>query len=88
MLTDEDKEYIYDLLESLDINSYLEVYNPNEDVMSTPPMTLILSASINGTQKTIKAENISQSFESNNKKGQRFLSVCKAIIDRLTQTEE
>lgn len=88
MLTDEDKEYIYDLLESLDINSYPEVYNPNANAMSTPSMTLILSASINGTQKTIKSENISLSFESNNKKGQKFLSVCEAIIDRLIQTEE
>ena len=56
--------------------------------MSEPPMTLILSVYCNGTQKTIKAENIACEFTSKDEKGQDFLAVCKAIINTLTATEE
>ena len=38
--------------------------------------------------KTVKAENISLSFVSEDEKGQAFLSVCEAISNRLTATEE
>lgn len=86
-LTDEDKEYIYNLIVSLDVNSYPDVYDP-QNGMSKPPMTLILTVYSNGTQKTIKAKNIALSFESKDKKGQAFLSACEAICNRLTATEE
>lgn len=86
-LTDQDKEYIYNLLVPLDVNSYPETYDP-QNGMSAPSMTLILTVYCNGTQKTIRAENISLSFKSKNKKGQDFLSVCEAISNRLTATEE
>ncbi len=86
-LTDQDKEYIYNLIAPLDVNSYPEVYDP-QNGMSKPSMTLILTVYGNGTQKTIKAENIALSFISEDEKGQAFLSVCEAICNRLTATEE
>ena len=85
-LTEEDKTYIYDLLVSLDANSYPDV-DTLKNGMSKPPMTLILTIRANGEEKTIKAENISLSFQSEDKKEQAFLSVCEAISNRLTATE-
>jgi len=86
-LTDEDKEYFYDLISLLDINSYPDEYDPDNGE-STPSMTLILSVNIDGMQKTIKAEDIALSYDSRNKKGQRFLAVCEIICDRLMATKE
>ena len=86
-LTDKDKEYIYSLIAPLDISSYPEEYDP-QNGMSKPSMTLVLTVYCNGIQKTIKAENIALSFTSEDEKGQAFLSVCEAICNRLTSTEE
>lgn len=86
-LTDQDKEYIYNLIASLDFSSYPEIYDPQNGV-SIPSMTLILTVHCNSIQKTIRAENIALSFISKNKKGQAFLSVCEAICNRLTATEQ
>ena len=86
-LTDQDKEYIYNLIAPLDVSSYPEVYDPQNGI-SKPSMTLILTVYCNGTQKTIKAESIALSFTSEDEKGQAFLSVCEAICNRLTATEE
>ena len=86
-LTDQDKEYIYNLIATLDVGSYPEVYDP-QNGMSEPSMTLILKVYCNGTRKTIKAENIGLSFTSEDKKGQAFLSVCEAIRNRLIAPEE
>ncbi len=87
-LTKEDKEYIYNLIVSMDIYSYPNIYNPHGDLKSDPPMTLILTVNINGSEKTIKAEDICVEFSTRNKKGQRFLSTCKSIINRLQTTQE
>ncbi len=87
-LTNEDKEYIYNLLVSLDVNSYPDTYDPNSGTLSKPPMTLILTVRTNGKVKTIEAKNIASSFVSEDKKGQAFLSVCEAIRDQLTATEQ
>ena len=86
-LTDQDKAYIYHLIASLDIHTYPEIYDP-QNGMSKPSMTLILTVYCNGTQKTVRAENIALSFVSEDEKGQAFLSVCEAICNRLTATEE
>lgn len=86
-LSDQDKEYIYNLIAPLDVNSYPEVYDP-QNGLSKPSMTLILMVYCNGAQKTIKAENIALSFTSEDEKGQAFLSVCEAICNKLTSTEE
>ena len=86
-LTDQDKEYIYNLIASLDVSSYPEEYDP-QNGMSKPSMTLILTVYCNGIQKNIKAENIALSFTAEDEKGQAFLSVCEAICNRLTSTQE
>ena len=86
-LTEEDKEYIYNLITQLDVSLYPEEYNP-QNGWSEPSMSLILTVYYNGIQKTIKAEDISLSFISKDEKGQAFLSVCEAICNRLTSTEE
>ena len=86
-LTDEDIEYIYNLLVSLDAKTYPDIFDPKSG-MSEPPMTLILTIRENGEEKTIKAENISLTFKSEDEKGQVFLSVCEEICRLLTTTDE
>ena len=86
-LTDADKEYIYNLIVSLDVNSYPDIYDP-QNGLSDPDATLILTVHINGKTKTIKAEHISLFFVSEDEKGQLFLDTCEAIGNRLEATEE
>lgn len=85
-LTKEDKEYIYDLLASLDVNSYPDTYNPSNDISKTS-ITLILTVRMDGTEKTIEAKNISDFDASDDEKAQKFLSVCEEISNRLMETE-
>lgn len=88
-LTDAQKQQVYELVKGLDVMAYPNTYDPHAGTLaSSPPMTLILSVKTDKLQKTITAENIAYTFESNNSEGQRFLSVCKAIQDILTGTEE
>ena len=77
-LTEENKVSIYQLLNSLDINSYPDKYDPGNGA-SKPSMTLILTLRINGTEKTIRAEGIGQTFVSEDENGQKFLSdqICQ-----------
>lgn len=86
-LTDENKARIYKLLSSLDPESYPDEYDPGNG-LSEPSMTLILTVFINGKEKTIKAEDIALSYDSNNSKGRRFLSACREIGEMLMATEE
>ena len=87
-LTEEEKAYIfYDLIYPLNVDSYPVMYDPGNGI-STPSRTLILTVRMNGTEKTIKAKDISFSNESKDIKGQAFLSTCKAISDFLKATEE
>ena len=51
-------------------------------------MSLILTVHTDGFEKTIRAENIAITYESKDKKGQAFLTTCKAIRDILIKTEE
>lgn len=88
VLPDSEMAQIYEQISSLDILSYPDEYNPNEGVYTSPPMTLILSVKYGDVEKTVKAENIAYSSSSENKKGQKFLSVCKAIEEILTGSEE
>ena len=87
-LTEEDKIYIYNLITELDVNSYPDMYNPNNGMMSKPSMTLVLKVRMDGVEKIIQAKSINFSFVSKDSKGQKFLSVCEAIRDRLIATEE
>ena len=73
----------------MDVLSYPDVYNPQEDIYCSPSETLILDVTFNGVSKEIKAEDICGiEFTSESKKGQKFLSTCQAIITRLEETEE
>ena len=85
-LTEEDREYIYNLIYALDVDSYPDTYDPGNG-MSKPSMTLILKVHMDGVEKTIEADNIALSFTSKDKKGQLFLTTCKEIRDRLTATQ-
>ena len=88
-LTAEQKQEIYDLILDLDVTAYPDSYDPHPDgLASNPSMTLILSVSTGAVQKTITAANIAMSYQSDSRKGQEFLNVCKAIEDILTETKE
>ena len=87
-LSDEEKQLIYEHIRSLNPKSYPDEYDPHINQASSPPMTLILSVNVNGAQKTIKAENISLSFDSRSIKGQKFLTACENIIALLKDTEQ
>ncbi len=85
-LTDEDKEYIYNLISELDIDSYPEKHDPKSGT-SKPAMKLALTVNGNGKQKTVTAAGLALQFTSEDAKGQAFLSACENIINRLTATE-
>ena len=86
---EEEAERIYDFIRALNINDYPEIYNPHEDgLMSKPSMTLILTVRLGEWERVIKAKNIAFTYESNDKKGQYFLTTCGAISGILTTTEK
>lgn len=87
-LTDAQKQKIYELIEELDINSYPDEYNPHKNAVSTPYMTLILSVKTREYEKTVTVKETVLSYDANNRKGQKFLDVCKTIEDILTETQE
>ncbi len=88
-LSDETTKQIYEMLFDLDIGEFPYLYNPyGNGEASEPTMSLILTVRIGETERTIRAEDISLSYQSSNKKGQRFLDVCREISDILTATEE
>ena len=88
LLTEEQKQQIYDLLSELDVTSYPTAYDPQSGT-SFPSMSLVLSVHTDTVQKTIAARDIAfWRFTSEDAKGQAFLSACKTIIDLLEQTEE
>lgn len=88
-LSAEYKELIYDYIQTLEVESYPDIYNPHGDgISSEPPMTLILTVRIGDSVKTISAEDIAISYKSQDEKGQKFLTTCKAIRDILIETEE
>ena len=79
---------IWELLWELDIETYPDEYNPHGGLASSPSMTLILTLREGDKVKTVRAEDIALSYESDDPKGQKFLDTCKAIRDILTATEE
>lgn len=91
-LTTEQKQKIYDLISDLNVTSYPDTYNPHTNgltyLTSSPSMTLILSVNTDKVQKTITAADIAMSYESDDRGGQKFLSVCEAIKDILIETDE
>lgn len=88
-LTDSQLGAIWDLILDLDIKTYPDEYDPQEGKMSSEPsMTLILTVKTADFEKTVRAEHIAILYESDSPKGQRFLAVCKGIVEILTSTEE
>ncbi len=79
---------IWELLWDLDIETYPAEYNPHGGLASEPSMTLILTLRDGDKVKTVCAENIALSYESDDPKGQKFLDTCKGIRDILIATEE
>ena len=89
ILTDTQKEKIYNLISSLDIASYPDSYDPqNGTVHTDPSITLILSVKTDTMEKTVTAANIADIYEAESSEGQRFLQVCREILQILTATEE
>ena len=72
----------------MEVSSYPDHYNPNPNVYSAPSMSIVLTVHTDTIDKIISAEDIAISYDCKNKKGQKFLSTVKAIIDILTETEE
>lgn len=87
-LTEQQYSHIWKLIKGLDIESYPDEYNPHGNGVSTPYMTLILSVKTDEFEKTVTVKETVLSYETNNKKGQKFLSVCKSIKDILMETDE
>lgn len=80
---------IWELLWELDIETYPDEYDPHGGALaSSPSMTLILTLRNGDQVKTVRAEEIALSYESDDLKGQKFLDTCKGIRDILTATEE
>lgn len=87
-LSEEEYSAIWGLIKDLDIETYPDEYNPHGNGVSTPYMTLILSVKADGLDKTVTVKETVLSYETANKKGQKFLDVCKGIRDILTATKE
>lgn len=87
-LSTEQYSAIWQLIEKLDIEDYPDEYNPHNNGVSTPYMTLILSVKADGLDKTVTVKETVLSYETSNAKGQKFLDVCKGIRDILTATDE
>ena len=80
---------IWELLWELDIETYPDEYDPHGgELSSDPSMTLILTLRDGDKVKTVRAEDIALTYESDDPKGQKFLDTCKGIRDILTATEE
>ena len=80
---------IWELLWDLDVEEYPDEYDPHGGKLtSSPSMTLILTVRTDDCIKTVRAEDIALTFETTDTKGQKFLTVCKAIEDILTATDE
>ena len=88
LLSEEEKQTIYDMIRKMEVSSYPDHYNPNPNVYSAPSMSIVLTVHTDTIDKIISAEDIAISYDCKNKKGQKFLSTVKAIIDILTETEE
>ena len=88
-LPEETTKQIYDMLRDFDIGEYPYLYNPyGNGAASEPPMSLILTVRVGEAERTIRAEDISLSYQTSSKKGQRFLDVCREISDILAATDE
>ncbi|MBQ8402574.1 MAG: hypothetical protein IJX14_11675 [Clostridia bacterium] len=86
ILTESEKQDIHALLQELDIQTYPDVYDPNPNLATCPPMTLVLTVRTEGWEKTVTAEEIAFDYTSDDRQGQQFLDVCAGIRDILENT--
>ena len=86
-LSEESLKAIFETLSALDISSYPEKYDPNENEMTEPSQTLILTVR-NGETKTVECKDIAIGYYSDDEKGQKFLTAVKQIIDIIQATDE
>ena len=84
--TDAEKAYFYELLQTLDWNSYPDEYEMACGV-SEPSVCRILTVRVNGQEKTIRVVDLDPSYEPEEPKERKYLSVCNGLIDRLMETE-
>ncbi len=87
-LKSKDLSKIYELITELDMDSYPEEYNPNPDVSQEPPVTLILTVTENGVEKTIKCIEICTLQNYADSQGKKFLQTCREISNILMSTKE
>ncbi len=88
-LTPQALDEIYRCIVELDMDAYPAEYDPFNGVSSDPSQTLILTVSGTGFgEKQIVCENICVGYECDKKKGQKFLSAMKDIIDIIRATDE
>lgn len=88
VLSEQQKQEIWDALHSLDWESYPKQYDPNPDLKSEPSLTLELRFSYGDVEKTVACRGIGYSYESSDKDGQKFLSACKFIQEMIMSTDE
>ena len=86
-LTPQEELTIYKTLEGLEMYSYPDEYNPTKGIGSDPYQTLILSANIENTSKTITADFVALD-KATSEKGQRFMDACDTISGILENTDE
>ena len=87
ILTAQEKIEIFKILQTLEMDSYPDEYNPTEGIGSDPYQELILSAQLDRITKTITAEQVALS-DATSEKGQKFMDACDAIGNILENTEE
>ena len=86
ILSPENLTKICSLIRNLNIESYDDVYDPG--CYSEPSQDLILRVSGRGIDKTVKAENTSVIFSSQDEKGDLFMKTCEQISEIIVSTDE
>ena len=83
-------EYLYSLynsISSLPWDEYPELYDPSPGTGQKPPVTYILSMTLNGQTKTIRAENIADTVPEDYN-GRLFMITCQNAASLLMDTKE
>ena len=84
---EEEMVHIYGLIASMHPFSYPDEYDPGNG-SSGPTTTVTLTVRMFGDVKTIRAENISRSFSTEDDMGQLFLDTIREIAEMIAATEE
>ncbi len=88
-LSEQKTDEVIALIQSLDILSYPDKYNPNKsDYYETPNETIILTVTTKDFSKTVTCDTVFFEHKGHNKKAQRFLDAVDAIEKIITETDE